>query len=363
MLELLVELSRDRPAALCRLVETRGSTPQKAGAAMVVFADGSQRGTLGGGCVEAEVKRRALQIIERGQAEIALYQLDHDYGFDDGLICGGRMHVLIDPLASDATWNYLAAVRAAATAGGGFTEAVVFDEIKPASSAAACYLIDARGELVASLRGARIAAEPGESALPEAISAGLRPLASRPRPYAAAGVGYLTSLPRCGLLIVGGGHVGQAVAALAADLDFDVWVVDDRPQYVSRDRFPRADRLFVGPIGTTLQDLPITANMYCIIVTRGHNHDEEALRRLVDRGARYVGMIGSRRKIKLIFDDLLADGVSSESLATVYAPLGIDIGSQTVAEIAISIAAELVAHRNCDGAVPGRPEPVSLEAP
>ena len=147
-------------------------------------------------------------------------------------------------------------------------------------------------------------------------------------------------------MIVGGGHVGQAVGNLAGQLDFDVWVVDDREEYVSEARFPTAERRIAGTIGDVLPNLDITPNTYCLIVTRGHNHDEEALFHLVDRGARYVGMIGSKRKIKLIFDDLLAEGVSADVLARVYAPVGLDIGSQTVMEIAVSIAAELVAHRN-----------------
>jgi xanthine dehydrogenase accessory factor len=132
-----------------------------------------------------------------------------------------------------------------------------------------------------------------------------------------------------------------------------VWVLDDRAEYISAERFPRAQRRVCGPIGDTLRDLQITPETYAIIVTRGHNHDEEALYRLIDRGARYVGLIGSKRKIKLIFDDLEAEGVSPDSLARVYAPLGIDIGSQTVPEIAVSILAELIAHRNL-GHVPGR---------
>src|SRR4051794_33791980 len=95
--KLMIAAREGRPVACCRLVETRGSTPQKAGAMMLVFADGSQAGTLGGGCVEAEVKRRALAVLEAGQGEIARFELNDDYGWDDGLICGGRMQVLIDP--------------------------------------------------------------------------------------------------------------------------------------------------------------------------------------------------------------------------------------------------------------------------
>ena len=117
--------------------------------------------------------------------------------------------------------------------------------------------------------------------------------------------------------------------------------------------------MIVDNIDTALSGLDVDPNTYCIIVTRGHNHDEEALYHLAEKSARYVGMIGSKRKIKLIFDDLLKEGVSREALAKVYAPLGFDIGSQTVPEIAISIVAELIAHRNL-GAIPDRVRPDSL---
>jgi xanthine dehydrogenase accessory factor len=162
-------------------------------------------------------------------------------------------------------------------------------------------------------------------------------------------------------VIVGGGHIGKAVAELAADLDFEVWVTDDRETYISPDRFPRADRRVAGPCQQVLRQLEITPDTYCLIVTRGHNHDQEALYCLANRGARYVGMIGSRRKIRKIFEDLVDAGVPPEALEQVYAPVGIDIGSQTVAEIAVSIAAELVAHRNRAGEIPGRPARVVLE--
>jgi xanthine dehydrogenase accessory factor len=348
-------LSAGRRVALCRLVETRGSTPQKAGAAMLVFEDGSQSGTLGGGCVEAEVKRRALAVLERDAAELAVFQLDNDYGWDDGLICGGRMTVLIDPLADEAARSYVAAVAKAAT-NGGATEAIAFDAEKSALPAGSCYLFDTNEQLLASLR-----ADQATDAAIEAIRSSLKLLTTRPRPYAMTGISYLPHLARTRLLIVGGGHVGQALGNLAADLDFDVWVVDDRAEYASESRFPRAQRRIVGPIGPALADLEITSDTYCVIVTRGHNHDEEALFQLIDRGACYVGMIGSRRKIRLIFDDLLNEGVALDALKQVHAPLGIDIGSQTVMEIAVSIAAELVSHRNREGTVPGRPEAIELQ--
>jgi xanthine dehydrogenase accessory factor len=348
---LLADLEAGRDLAYCRLVETRGSTPQKAGAMMLVYPDGSQAGTLGGGCVEADVKRRALALFSAGKSEICRFQLDSDYGWDDGLICGGRMQILVEPVIRENpdAGNYFRQIAKRVSQGEGVTEAIVFDASASGLPAPQSLLFDAAGDVVASLHAA------GENALGRApIAADLKPLSARPRAYAARGVAFLPSLPRCRLIIVGGGHVGQAVAHLAADLDFDVWVVDDRADIVSAERFPRAERRIAGPMSDMLKGLDITPDTYCLIVTRGHNHDQEALFHLAQRGARYVGLIGSRRKIRLIFENLESEGVSRAALEQVYAPLGIDIGSQTVPEIAVSICAELIAHRN-RGVVPGRP--------
>jgi xanthine dehydrogenase accessory factor len=337
-----VEVGRE--LVLCALVETRGSTPQKAGAWMLVFPDGSQCGTLGGGCVEAEVKQRALQALQTGQPEILTFQLDDNYGWDDGLICGGRMRVLAEPLGMSQRREYFAAFRALVEQGDGCTEAVVLDaERLPGTPPTARVLFGPSGEVVARRR---------IETLPDPLVAQLPNLAERPRPVTRGGVAYLPVLPRCRLLIVGGGHVGHAVADLAAQADFDIWVLDDRERYANRDRFPAAERILVGDVGRTLSDLPIDHRTYCLIVTRGHSHDEEALYHLAERPARYVGMIGSKRKIRLIFDDLLAAGISAQALDRVHAPVGFHIGSQTVPEIAISIVAELIAHRNL-GQSPG----------
>ena len=355
--QLLAAIHAGRSVARCRLVETRGSTPQKAGAAMLVYDDGSQAGTLGGGCVEAEVKRRALELLPQRSAQIVSFQLDSDYGWDDGLICGGRMQVLVDPVGPGEDLSYFTEFRQQLRQGAATTEVVVFDAEKSGLPAPSCWLVDASGQVLARRHGAPLE-------LTSAVREQLPRLVDRPRASAAGGVAFLPRLERCRLLIVGGGHVGQAVAQLATDLDFDVWVVDDRAEYVSAERFPRAERRLCGEIGPTLSTLDVTPNTYCLIVTRGHNHDEEALYHLCDRGARYVGMIGSRRKIKLILDDLEAEGIAPEALQRVYAPVGIDIGSQTVPEIAISILAELIAHRNLQGEVPGRfPSVLSSDAP
>ena len=276
--DVLAAIQAGRPVAWCRLVETRGSTPQKAGATMLVYEDGSQAGTLGGGCVEAEVKRRALAILAGGVPEIARFQLDSDYGWDDGLICGGRMLILIQPIGSPATppadthadsvVSYFTRYAHAVEAGQGITELVRFEsatrqptkDLGPVDQGlgdqglvrASCgaslpsgdaipaqWLVDESGNVVAALNG--------EPTPPQTAIDSLRPLATRPRPYAAGGMSYLPNLSRCRLIIVGGGHVGQAVGQLAAELDFDVWVVDDRAEYVSEPRFPKAQRRITGP--------------------------------------------------------------------------------------------------------------------
>src|SRR5439155_18994425 len=141
-------------------------------------------------------------------------------------------------------------------------------------------------------------------------------------------IAYLPAPPRVTLLLVGGGHVGQAVARLASEVGFDIWVLDDRGRFVSPERFPTASRRFVGDIGTTLRDLAptLTPSTFAVILTRGHNHDAAALYHLARTACGYVGMIGSKRKIRMIFEDLEAKGIPAEALARVHAPLGYDIG-------------------------------------
>ncbi|MDE0819204.1 MAG: XdhC family protein, partial [Pirellulaceae bacterium] len=328
--QLLEIAAGKRDAVYCRLVETRGSTPQKAGATMLIYADGSQAGTLGGGCVEAEVKRKALGILNSGtgDGEIALFQLDNDYGWDDGLICGGRMHILMQPVQTTAVREYLTQLTELIVQSPGFVEVIVFDQ-QNESEPATLILFDEQAQQIASLGVT-------DGTPVESISAMVSPLTDRPKAIAQDGIAILPVLEQCRLLIVGGGHIGKAVADLAYDLDFDVWVQDDRESIISEDRFPRATKRLAGSVDQVLPGLPIDKDTYCLIVTRGHNHDEEALYYLAPRGARYIGMIGSKRKIRMIFDDLRTQGISAEDLEQVHAPVGVEIGSQTVIEIAIS---------------------------
>ncbi|PQO34572.1 XdhC/CoxI family protein [Bremerella cremea] len=339
---LVADVPTGKSVAYCQLIDTRGSTPQKAGAAMLVYAGGQQVGTLGGGCVEAEVKRLAIAHLETGQGTVSSFVLDHDYGWDDGLICGGRMEVLIQPLAAGGDVRFFQAILDAITnnVGGTFVIATLPRESESGPSFG-MHWISSAGKSLAQCGEASLRAAAAEVAAEH-----LRSLAERPLSYRVNNVLFLPILPRCELLIIGGGHVGKAVARLAAKVDFDVTVVDDREEAVSLERFPDAVGRIAGPMLNVLPQIELSEQAYGLVVTRGHQHDEMALYHLVQRKFAYLGMIGSKRKVRMIYDDLLEKGIPQEKLDQVHAPVGLDIGSRTVEEIAISIVAQLIAHRS-----------------
>jgi xanthine dehydrogenase accessory factor len=322
-------------ALLCQVVETKGSTPQKAGAWMLVDPLGGQVGTLGGGCVEAEVKQKAIRLLGQGGCELFDFLLDHDYAWADGLICGGRMRILAQAFRGQAAERYFEVFEGLIERGAGFAEHVVIDAENGAGARGARVLMNADGERSGSI----------DWDGPDPHGAAVHGMV-REKARVREGVALLPHHARIKLVIVGAGHVGQAVGELAARADFEVWVVDDRRQYANAERFPGAARILVGPIEQVLRELELTPRCYALVVTRGHGHDQEALFHLAPTEAGYVGLIGSRRKIRLIFDGLRGQGVPEEALERVSAPVGLDIGSESVAEIAVSIVAELIARRN-----------------
>ena len=244
-------LARGEAVALVTIVDSKGSTPQRVGAKMLVLADGHTVGTIGGGCYENDAFGKAREALETRQPRLVHYDLSDDFAEESGLICGGQMDVYIDP-------------------------------IEPA-----------------------------------------------PRLY-----------------IIGAGHVGYHVARLAPEVGFKVHVLDDREKFANRERFPEADEVTVDSIPEWLDRAEMPANGYAVILTRGHTHDMSALRSLVKRDLRYVGLIGSRAKVARIYDALVAEGVPPERLRHVHAPIGLDIGAVTPQEIALSIMAELIGVRH-----------------
>ncbi len=333
VLQPLVEsLNAGRELVLCQVVETKGSTPQKAGALMIIDPSGGQIGTLGGGCVEAEVKQKAIRRLGQAGAELHTFVLDHDQAWADGLVCGGKMTILAEALRPEAALEYFQAYVQALGRGQKMIEAVGL----ASDDSGKRWLLDGAGQCIA---GYRVRSEHAPTPPPDVVN-------KRTRPCVQDSVAFLPILPRIRLVIVGAGHVGQAVAELAARVDFDVWAIDDRAQFACKERFPAAERLIVGPIDEALRGLEVDASTYFLIVTRGHGHDQEALEIAAVTAATYVGLIGSKRKIRIILEALRDKGISEEALTRVTAPVGLDIGSESVAEIAVSIVAQLIAVRN-----------------
>jgi len=312
----LAEAARTRePVVLGILCRVDGSSPQHAGAKAVFHADGRMQGTLGGGCLEAEVQRRAIQALREGRPSTFELVLDHDFGWDDGLICGGKVSGLILPNVQEA---------------GLWTE-----------------LLDPKTRLSWGVKD-----DFSIGRIPEPLTHSLIHSSTDALPgwrY------YETVTPPCGLWIAGAGHIARAVAPLAWQLDFAVTVFDDRPALVNHQFFPRDIDLRADEwhklLTTPLPDVP----SFGLIVTRGHRHDALVLEEWIHRPFAFLGMIGSARKAQTIFEHFTRQKLATpEELQRVACPVGVKIGSRTVMEIAVSIMAQFIQKRAELVAEPGK---------
>ncbi|MDP6113392.1 MAG: XdhC family protein, partial [Planctomycetota bacterium] len=288
----IIELSQaGLKCALCTLVSTRGSTPQEAGAKLLVFPDGKTAGTIGGGCVEAEVRRRALQALDSGSPQVMDFVLDHDFGWDDGLICGGRMDVFVDVLDEQSAAIFQE-LRNRVEA----KSPVVLGSFIKGENAGAKFLYAAEENELIGLEGGESSEDIRKAARSSrtANETSLLPVAESEDQ-----VFLEPHLPKPTLLIAGAGHVGQALAHQGQLLDFEVVVVDDRETFANPNVLPDADKIIVDDIPRGLKEFPVDEDTYIVIVTRGHLHDQDALFSVIDRPAAYKGLIGSRRKIRM----------------------------------------------------------------
>jgi len=339
-LELLSLIKKNRPAALATIIEARGSTPQTEGASALFSGEGLMSGTIGGGVVEAEVLRKAQGAVRRKKSGVFAFNLAHDASQEKGAICGGSLRILLETQPEKNEPAFRALLQSLRRRKPGVLATLIRKD--PSKK---------------SLDIGRLWTDPdiGPNALDGTPFSGFEEEIRRAfldrKPYLShqkSGMLYLEPhfpLPR--LLVAGAGHIGQAVAHLGKLLDFEVTVIDDRPEYANRKRFPDADRIIVSDIGEAVRRFPISSDTYIVIVTRGHVRDGEALRACIKRQAGYIGMIGSRRKVDLMKEKFLRRGwAAPAAVGRIYSPIGISIGSKTVQEIAVSIAAELVSVRS-----------------
>jgi xanthine dehydrogenase accessory factor len=249
--EEIVRLRKDgRRGAVATIVNVRGSIPSFKTAKMLVRDDGSIVGTIGGGCVEADVWQAAREVMESERPRTLTFDLNQDPKYDTGLVCGGTLEIFVEPI-----------------------------------------------------------------------------------------------LPPAELYIFGAGHVAASLYRVARIAGFDITVVDDRAAYANRERFPEAQDVIAEDFDQAMARLKPSESSYIVIVTRGHRDDMRVLRWAVQTPARYVGMIGSKRKTITIFKELQSEGLPAALFDRVHAPVGLDIGAITPEEIAVSITAELIAKR------------------
>ncbi len=249
--EEIVKLRQEgRRGAVATIVNVRGSIPSFETAKMLVRDDGSIYGTIGGGCVEADVWRAAREVMEQEKPRTLTFDLNQDPKYDTGLVCGGTLDVFVEPI------------------------------------------------------------------LPPAL-----------------------------LYIFGAGHVSASLYKTALSAGFDITVIDDRDSYANRERFPQAREVIAQDFDQAMARLTPSEAAYIVIVTRGHRDDMRVLRWAVQSKARYIGMIGSKRKTITIFRELQKEGLAADLFKRVHAPIGLDIGAVTPEEIAVSITAELIAAR------------------
>jgi xanthine dehydrogenase accessory factor len=251
LFEELVRLRRlGQKCALATIVEARGSIPSYETAKLLVREDGSIAGTVGGGCVEAEVWNAAREAIATEKPKRLSFNLAQNAAYDNGLICGGQLDILVEPI-----------------------------------------------------------------------------------------------LPQPRAFIFGAGHISRSLSKIANLAGFATVVVDDRESFANRERFPEADEVFAGEYEEVFPKLAVNETGYLVIVTRGHRDDMRVLRWAVSTPARYIAMIGSKRKVVSVVKELEKEGIAPQAFERIFAPMGLDIAAVTPEEIAVSVVAEMIAVR------------------
>ena len=326
------------------VVKTSGSTPQKPGAKLLVRADGSGVGTLGGGCVEGDIWFAASQLLKSGgSAEMRDYELNEDLAAQDGLVCGGTMYFLLDPVRKETPESDFNDEVIAAYEGGAPVAVASLMNVPDGSElvVGSKLLVRENGSTAGSLGDEKLDAN--------AMNEARRLMAMGKNDYITAESGAeffieaYTTPPT--LVLAGGGHVSKAISNIASTLGFRIFVIDDREEFSSAERFPEAEQTVVSDYGSAFEKLPIGTNSFIVIATRGHRYDASATASAMRTPASYVGLLGSKRKTILIYEELFAQGFTMDEVQAVRSPIGLNISARTPEEIALSIMSEIVGFR------------------
>ena len=333
-------LQSGKSGVLATVVRTKGSTPQKSGAMLLVREDGSGVGTLGGGCVEGDIWFAAKEILRRGGGpEFKDYFLNEDIAARDGLVCGGTMYFYLEPVRKEEDFVPIGDELVNAYEGGEPVGlATVVNVAKSGTNLGAKLLLRQDGTTVGTLGNPALDAKAMELAAQVAEVGKIESFITDDGTEVF--VEGFTTPPT--LIMVGGGHVGKATADLAHNLGYRVYVVDDRPEFANPERFPYAEQTVVASYESWPKHLDINVNTFIVAATRGHRYDDLALESALTTRARYIGLLGSRRKTIMIYQRLIRQGVPVDRLKHVYAPIGLNIGGLTPEELAVSIMSEII---------------------
>ncbi len=345
--EIVKALERKEKLALATLITRVGSAPRAAGAKYLVKEDGTSLGSIGGGCVEAEVWQGAQEVIGKGEGGVLHFKLTAEQLAEGGLICGGNIDIFLEPLKEDFLDIYQEVMRMRQKGGSAILVTLIsVDDTFPKRDGTKM-LLKTSGEKFGVLFGEE---ELEQRVLQESETL-LR--AKQPRvmvlnsdkedhPWKTMEVLLEPIFSEPTVYVFGAGHISQQLAPLAKNVHFKVVVIDDREIFANRERFPEADEVIVSEFEKCFDLFNIDRSSYIVIVTRGHLFDGFVLEQAIQTNARYIGMIGSKKKIKILFQNLMERGIPKETLNQVNAPIGLDINSETPEEIAVSIVAELI---------------------
>ena len=331
--EILKLLAQGGKAVLATVIQQSGSAPRKGGAQMMIREDGSFVGSIGGGRLEADVLSEARTVMAAGKGRVLDFHLTGTEVAETEMICGGDVEVFLDPLSSEQMDLYAELI-----------------ELQKRGDEAVLASMISEGPIQEGMVQKGLISAEGESFGPLALDHKIQQSAQevikerkvRLIPYDKGRLYLEPIYAEPTLYIFGAGHISRYIAPVATMVGFQVIVIDDRPEFASREHFPQSDEIWVEEFERIGEKIETDEQTYMVIVTRGHMHDYTVLKQVLPMECRYIGMIGSIRKRNMIYKKLLEEGHSQEELDRIHAPIGLAINAETPEEIAVSIVAELI---------------------
>ena len=337
-------LDKHEQAALSTIISSKGSLPMSEKSKMLVTPEGTIIGTVGGGCLEADVWTEARRVMEAGKSSIQQFILTEKYAGESGLNCGGIVEILTEPLPAHGQELFRTLLRLKETGHRGALATILTEHPRYPEGQRKVVVCD-DGHMVGSfgdavleafarrrgqeiLQGENFAIETYRAEDGVDLQVFLEPILPTPTVY-----------------VFGGGHVSFFLVRAAKLAGFRVKVIDDRPAFANKERFPEADATVVMEFEALRGVFDFSQDDYLVLVTRGHQHDQQILEQLYDCQARYIGMIGSKSKIAKMWQRLEAKGIAKHYLDQIHAPVGLNIGADSPEEICISIMAEIIRER------------------